>query len=433
MDHFGEEEATKIWDSLEKESTHALIINPSKVDKEAFLRAFPNVMPHPFIGDAFYYDKGEYDFGKSILHASGGIYIQDASAMMPAHLLGVKEGDEVIDLCAAPGGKSIDAVLFGSPSILVSNDISTSRARELSGNMERMGIPNAIVTNADPKDLLRFYGDRFDKVILDAPCSGSAMFRKNDLAKSDWSEAKVNRCAEIQRSLIRIAFGLLKPGGEMVYSTCSFSKQENEELVLDFLQCEGEAELIDLPNEPSFFRPGLCKQSVYLLPSRFEGEGQFICKLRKTGDSPNQAIPKNHAKTEKACKISTDLRAFLEKHTLSERFCLNHGKAIYSLPVAFPFPKEKTIRPGLKLCEDEPIFVPDFALSHALDASSSISLSLKEAKAYLRGETFSVKHEDGFFPVSYLGANLGFVKVVKGVAKNHYPKGLRKDYSKIDY
>ena len=255
--HFGESLGKEILSSMEKEQTHALVLNEERLSKEAFKSLFPAVREHPFIENAFYYDKADYDFGKSILHASGAIYIQDASAMMPVHFLNPKRGDTCIDLCAAPGGKTIDASLkIGMEGSIVSNDLSFPRAKELSSNIERLGLGNTIIMSVQPSLLSKFYGPTFDNVILDAPCSGSAMFRKNELSESDWTENKVLGNAKTQRELLEIAdeYGidapddlnrqfiigdLLELAGELEDSE---KKKEKETIVLS----DGEEEEINI-------------------------------------------------------------------------------------------------------------------------------------------------------------------------------------------
>ena len=426
--HFPKEIASSLKVSLEKEPTHCLLLNTLKMKEDIFLSLFPKVRKHPFVEHAFYYDKTDYNFGKSILHAMGVLYIQDASAMMPAFFLSPKRGDTCIDLCASPGGKSIDSYLQTQGEItLLSNDISYPRAKELSSNFERLGIGCGVVTSLPVGKLSSLYPQSFDNVLLDAPCSGSAMFRKNELAKEDWDENKVSSCASIQKELLENAYALLKPGGKLVYSTCSFSKEENEDNVIDFLNKHPDMELISLPEDNLFYRPSILKETVYLLPSLFEGEGQFIALLQKKGEASSLLSKKRNEKEEKG-----------EIKNLASSFGLDYPIVLlkdsyYSLPFELPLPKEGVLRAGIKIAEKEKTLVPDHSLAHYLDSSTSIPLSIKEAKSYLHGESFPLAGKEGFVLVSYQGVNLGFVKIVKGVAKNHYPKGLRFDYSKIDY
>ncbi|MCR5079682.1 MAG: hypothetical protein K6B65_07190 [Bacilli bacterium] len=421
--HFDRDTISSLLNAIEDRERHCLLLNPKKMDKGTFSSNFPKAKPHPFVDNAFFYEKEDYEFGKSILYASGAIYIQDAAAMMVAFLLAAKEGETCIDLCAAPGGKTIGYSFFTKEKgAVVSNDLSMPRAKELSSNIERLGLGNVYVTCSPTKDLAKFYGPSFDNIILDAPCSGSAMFRKNDKAKEDWTIEKVRSCASTQKELLENGYKLLKEGGKLIYSTCSFSYEENEENILSFLSLHEDMEILPLPDSPLFFRPEKLKESIYLLPHLFPGEGQYIALLRKKG---NREIPPSHKLPKK--ENSGDMYRLLNDFGVSSPYITSYKGSLYHLPCPLLFPPS-TLRCGVKIKESEKEHIPDHALSHFLSSSNSISLSLEEAKAYLKGETVQAKEKDGIYPVSYMNLNLGFAKVVKGVAKNHYPKGLRKTF-----
>lgn len=427
--HFDETTISALDHSLSEKERHCLLLNRKKIAVIDFQSRFPNLSPHPFIDGAFYYDKETYDFGKSILHAGGTIYIQDASAMMVSYLLSPKIGETCIDLCAAPGGKSVGAsFLMEQNGPIVSNDISFPRAKELSSNIERLGLGNVIVTSSNVKDLASFYGETFDNVILDAPCSGSAMFRKNEAAKEDWSEEKVLSCAKTQSELLEYAYRLLNRGGKLIYSTCSFSYEENEANVIAFLKNHEDMEIVSLPDSPYFYRPKEVKESIYLLPHLFPGEGQYIALFRKKGASVievNKKLPKR--------ENNKDIHKLLAEYGIEDPYIASYNSSSYYLPCPFPFPPS-SLRIGVKIRGEEKDHIPDYALSHYLPSSFSIPLSLEDTKKYLRGETLPTKEKDGLVILSYLGTNLGFGKIVKGTIKNHYPKGLRKNLpSDLDY
>ena len=214
---------------LESKSKHALLLNTNKMDDETFLKMFPNVNPHPIVKHAYIYDKDVYDFGKNIFHELGAYYLQEPSAMSVAYLLGFNKGEKVLDLCAAPGGKTVQAsLLLEDTGLIISNDLSRKRAGLILENVERLGLGNVVITNNDFSLISNNYNNSFDKIILDAPCSGSGMFRKNNLVKEDWTYDKVIKFSEIQKSLILSAYSMLKPGGIICYSTCSFSLEEDE-------------------------------------------------------------------------------------------------------------------------------------------------------------------------------------------------------------
>ena len=425
--HFGESLGKEILSSMEKEQTHALVLNEERLSKEAFKSLFPAVREHPFIENAFYYDKADYDFGKSILHASGAIYIQDASAMMPVHFLNPKRGDTCIDLCAAPGGKTIDASLkIGMEGSIVSNDLSFPRAKELSSNIERLGLGNTIIMSVQPSLLSKFYGPTFDNVILDAPCSGSAMFRKNELSESDWTENKVLGNAKTQRELLEIAYSLLKEGGRLVYSTCSFSREENEDNIDYFLSIHDDMELIELPDNPCFYHPSNSKGMVYLLPCFYEGEGQFVALMKKKGDMPS-------IKRKAKFKENKAIKEFASSFGYEPSSIVEINEAYYGYDGELPLMNSPSpLRVGVKIAEKAKTLIPDYALSHFLKVKA-IGLSLDEARRYLAGETLSLNTEDGFHIVSYNQVNLGYIKITHGLGKNHYPKGLRHIYKYIGY
>lgn len=433
--NFGLEETLKYLPTAERESllrsimedkvVHCCYLNQSKISIEDFLKQYPNVKAHPFVKGAFIYSKEEYDLGKSILHSAGGIYIQDPSSMMPVYFLNPKKGDRIIDLCAAPGGKTIDAALaLQGSGLVVSNDISYPRAKELSSNIERLGLGNVIVSSVPPASLSEAYPHSFDKVILDAPCSGSAMFRKNSLAKEDWTLEKVNSCAALQLKLLEEAYILVRKGGAIAYSTCSFSYEENEGVVKAFLAKHPDIKPRRLIDHPSFYKSEDCPEGIHFFPSRFEGEGQFLIIFDKDGE---EEVPShNERKSNPEVKKHLD---FLKNWNLENRYTCLRGDTLYSLPCYFDCGKLSVLRYGVALLNvKDKAGVPDFALSHYLPSSISIPLNKEQAKKYLIGEAFPLSGKDGFQVVSYNALNLGFVKIVKGMAKNHFPKGLRHRY-----
>jgi len=184
----------------QEERTNSLILNTNKISSEEFLKQFPKVIKHPFINNAFYYSPKDYEFGKSYLFDNGAFYIMDASSMLVPYLLEVNNNEKILDVCAAPGGKSIFLSLKNPKTNIISNDLSYSRALILSSNIEKMGIGNITVTSCDFSKFADRFINTFDKIILDAPCSGSSMFRKEEKMENDWSYAKVLKCQEIQKT-----------------------------------------------------------------------------------------------------------------------------------------------------------------------------------------------------------------------------------------
>ena len=215
-------------EALEKPAFQSIHINTNK-DTTNEIAAKYNLKPHPYVSNGYYFNKEEIQLGKLPYHEAGLYYIQEPSAMLVSELADIKQGMRVLDMCAAPGGKSTKAgILVGEDGLLICNDISNSRAKILSENIERFGLKNTLVSNIDPVLYANYLPNFFDVVIVDAPCSGEGMFRKLDQAKTTWSPEKVQECASIQANLIKAAYDCLKPGGLLVYSTCTYAKEENE-------------------------------------------------------------------------------------------------------------------------------------------------------------------------------------------------------------
>ena len=207
------DEANKLIESLDEEDFHAVLLNTNKISDEEFVNEFTHVTPHPYVKHAYIYDKNEYPLGKHLYHELGYYYLQEPSAMIVSSLIDFKENDFVLDLCAAPGGKTIQASFkMNNKGLIISNDLSESRARLISNNLERLGLNNVIIINNDFSKIFTSFNEAFDKIILDAPCSGSGMFRKHSLMKEDWSINKVLKFADIQKELISYAYFMLKPG-----------------------------------------------------------------------------------------------------------------------------------------------------------------------------------------------------------------------------
>jgi len=417
-----EEVISPLMDAIDHGAvTHSLLLNTKKMSDEEFLKRFPGVRKHPFVAHAYLYEKDQYEFGKNLLYDDGVYSIEDASAMMVNYFLKPEEDDVILDMCAAPGGKSIGASLaMNDKGVVIANDISYPRAKAMSQNVERMGRGNIIVASNDfVFSHIHFHG-LFDKIIVDAPCSGSAMMRKNSEAKLDWRIEKVKSNARKQLDILELAYDMLKEGGTLSYSTCSFSYEEDEGTILSFLAKHPEATLVDLPQDPHFYRFEKLPQAVHLFPHLFEGEGQFICLFKKPGvlvKSPRKTLANERYKD------------FLKEYGLSTRSNEMMRSKFYSLYQAFDVSHLNILRYGVKLFEMRDIYIPDHHLSHFLTPDYSISISKEFAKAYIHGDTFPLAKEDGFYVVSYDRQNLGFVKVSQGTAKNHYPKGLRREWN----
>ena len=449
----------------ENTNYHALRINRLKGSIENFFNACDfsdELSPVTWTCDGFYYPDSLRP-GKHPHHEAGVYYIQEPSAMMPAALLDVRPGQRVLDLCAAPGGKSTQiASAMQQQGILVSNEIHPARAKILSENIERMGIRNALVTNETPQTLALHFPLYFERIIVDAPCSGEGMFRKNEEACVQWSSENVLMCASRQDEILDCAHTMLQPGGRMVYSTCTFATEENEGSICRFLERHPEYELVSQQR---------------LWPHKIHGEGHFVAVLKKPKNSTlagqscaqvsqhssyvlqngrletlqNSPKKKNKKSVPSTGTDLTCLGDFLKTSVLLplsgniELF----GDQIYLLPANTPsLSGLRVLRPGLHLGT---VLKSRFEPSHALaltlrpeDVVNKVMLTsdksanplspadignatqLQTACNFIAGQTFSWNGEKGWHLICLDGYSLGWGKLAGGIMKNHYPKGLRK-------
>ena len=407
-------------ESLERPRAVALRFNPLKGERPVlpFVGA-----PVPWEPEGFYYDP-ETRPGLHVYHEAGVYYLQEASAMAPVALLDPKPGERVCDLCAAPGGKTtqIAGRMLGQ-GFLVCNEINPKRAKILSRNIERMGVANALVTNEHPETLASRFPGFFDRVLVDAPCSGEGMFRKEEAAVTDWSQETVQMCARRQREILDSAARLVRPGGRLVYSTCTFAPEEDEETVAAFL--EAHPEFAPEPVEAPWFVPGE-NASYRMWPHKLLGEGHFAAVLRKTqGESgevpacPGEKCPKAWESFAKELDI-----------TLPEGKAVSFGQSLYWAPTELPeLNRLKVLRPGLELgTERKGRFEPAHALALWLKTcavTESFPPESPEMKAYLHGDVVP-SGKKGWCLVQAGGYAIGWGKGDGSVLKNHYPKGLRR-------
>ena len=390
--------------SLNEKSKHALLLNTEKMSQEQLLSIYPTLKKHPLVKNAFIYDKDELDLGKSVYHELGCFYLQEPSAMLPAYLLNPEPGDLVLDLCAAPGGKSMQAsLLMKNEGLIISNDISKSRAFAISENAERLGRGNLLITNNDFSLICDKFTNTFDKIILDAPCSGSGMFRKEDKMRKDWSYQKVLKNAEIQKSLIMIAYQMLKPGGTMVYSTCSFSYEEDEE-VIDYLIKKTDATLKEIPNSELFYKSKNNGHGIHLLPFIFPGEGHYIALVNKPGALNKKNDKKYYQKQEK------------------------FGDYIFTLSETFSMKYLNVIRYGVKIGQvDKNDIRYDYHYARFIkEFDNVLEIDTNELLKYYQGETINKPVNKGYILLKYQGINVDIAKSDGRIIKNRLPKGLRK-------
>lgn len=408
--------------SYDSPAQRAVRVNTLKISVENFKKITPFALsPTPWEPSGFFVE-GE-GLGKTVLHAAGAYYVQEPSAMAAVPQLEIAEGERVLDLCSAPGGKGTQiAQYMQGKGVLVLNEPVPSRRDILAQNVERLGIKNAAITCAEPAFLAGIFENYFDKILVDAPCSGEGMFKKEPNAIPEWSLSNVEMCAARQRQILEAADKMLCGGGRLVYSTCTFSAQEDEEQIDNFLKAHQEYKLLDMRK---------------LLPHKIRGEGHFYAVLQKTDGPRADGFRKLTPSVPKKC----DLRAYREWESATLKTASNNlildGDALFGfadgaedLISAFPRQDRWRIKQLLFLgrLDSKSPFTPGHALATRLtpEEANSVEVDEKTALSYLRGLTFGCPEElKGWYLATYAGLPLGWCKAVNGVAKNHLPKGLR--------
>uniref|UniRef100_UPI003FF0E8B9 RsmB/NOP family class I SAM-dependent RNA methyltransferase n=1 Tax=Catenibacterium mitsuokai TaxID=100886 RepID=UPI003FF0E8B9 len=416
--------------ALLEKPVKGLYLNRNKKNVERVLEE-QYIEHHPIVENGYLYDEN-YHPGRSAYFLAGLYYIQEPSAMLVADALPIEPDDFVLDMCAAPGGKSCEiATRLTGEGVLIANDIEASRARILSENIERFGLDNTIVTNVDPMRFTKQFQEAFDKIVLDAPCSGEGMFRKLEQAVDTWSEDKVLECAHIQKNLLKGAYDMLKQGGMVIYSTCTYSYEENEAMV-HYAVDELGFELLPLSKSH-----GLCPgvdldEVVRCYPHHYRGEGHFIALLRKPGNSPRKVVrPMKPQVSQADLKV---LKAFYQE-TLNKKvpaYIIENNGHLYAIKKNFPELKGiRVLRNGLYLGEvRKNRFIPSYSLALTLTKEDVIrsydySCDSEEIKKYIHGETLEGTGNKGFGVIFVDGYPLSFYKESNQV-KNLFPKGLRR-------
>ena len=391
-----------------------------------------------------YFVEGDARPGLSPLHEGGLFYLQEPSALSAVSVLDPRPGERVMDLCAAPGGKSTQiAGLMQGKGLLVVNEPVSSRAQILSRNVERMGVRNAIVVSAMPDQLAPHFISFFDRILVDAPCSGEGMFRRQPEARDEWSENSPRGCADRAMEILHEAAKMLKPGGVMVYSTCTFNDTENEGVLARFTREHPEfsLEAFSLPGLPSGERG-----YAHLYPHEIQGEGHFVSLLRKSSDAPDaSAAPVREEKRDRKPVRGKDgpkkkpepviaVPDVLAKGFVFERLHMA-GDSLWALPEGLDdiarLSGLRVLRTGLLLAHMEgKRSEPDHALAMALlphEAARTAELTHEQALLYQAGEALDLGDlPNGYTLLTHHGVSLGFGKQAGGVMKNHYPKGLRR-------
>lgn len=424
--------------SLEEKPVRAFRVNTDKITVEDFLEINPfDTEKIPYVENGFYFD--DEKIGNHPYHHAGMIYVQEPGAMMPAECVEIEPDWHILDMCAAPGGKSTQLKnKLGENGILVSNEIIPSRCKILTGNVERLGLKNVVTTCMDTKKLASIFPETFDLIMVDAPCSGEGMFRKEEIAIDEWSEENVKSCAARQKEILENAVKCLKNGGYIIYATCTFSLEENEMTVCDFLKNHPDFELVKVPEivaentcDGVRFEECECENIHYarrFYPHKTKGEGQFAAVLHNTNSS-NNYTPVKGKKNDKIDKIIYDFLDDCLEAYHKEKVLLHKGTPIYFDP-DFKAEKATVFAMGITIGEVRKNYIQphhQFFMGMGENFKRKIELSpdSDEIKKYLHGEEFDTACPNGWAVVTVGGCSLGGAKVVNGRAKNHYPKGLR--------
>ncbi len=454
------EEFNSYLESYKKPRFYGLRVNTLKISVDEFLKISPfHLEPVPWTTDGFYYREGDNP-GRHPYYYAGLYYIQEPSAMLPGAVIGVRPGDRVLDLCAAPGGKSVQmAAQMKGQGLLVSNDINAERVKALVKNIELCGVRNAVVLNDSPDKLAKNFEGFFDKIMVDAPCSGEGMFRKDEDAVKSWEKFKCEKCSCMQWDILQQVDKMLKPGGVILYSTCTFSPEEDEIMIERFMdQHPGGYELLEIPKtggieggrrEWSAGKYDFSK-AARLWPHKLNGEGHFAAVIRKlehgtNGDNDiNSPALQRDGSWEKAYPVNSfedlgnfnrELAEFINNSTtLSLKgYVFQKGNNFYHLPQACPdLSGLKVAKFGWYLGENSPKgFVPSHSLAVSMKSEEmkrkiNFGASDRETNSYLKGETLIDSGEKGYTGICVDGYTLGWAKQTGDMLKNLYPKGWRK-------
>ena len=435
--------------SMSQPAFKGVRVNTLKAKSDSFLELLPfNVKKTPFFKDGYYIEDKVEHIGSHPLHHAGAIYMQEPSAMSAVSMLNVQKGDKVLDLCAAPGSKTTQiAQLLQGTGLLWSNEIVRNRASILVSNLERCGVKNSVVSSNSPENLCPELSGFFDKILVDAPCSGEGMFRKDENAKDEWSQEHVESCAVRQLHILNSAKVCLKAGGELVYSTCTYSVEENEGVVQKFLEQNPEFELVD--SGEAFGRNTLeFAKRIFPMDG---GEGHFAAKFRKNYTPENeQPLSKDKKKSkgkkrdakpvlQKAGKEAYDFlnKIFDEEeyknlYTVSDKVYALTDSMVELLEYNLDFKKLCVIKMGVEVLENlgrryEPLHNA-FTACNKDSAKNVLNLDINDEKLYkfLHGEEISVDSSlKGYTLVCVNDIPLSFGKCSGSVLKNKYPKGLR--------
>lgn len=424
--------------ALQEQPVRAFRVNTDKISLDEFekINIFGNEKI-PYVENGFYLD---YDkVGNHPYHHAGMIYVQEPGAMAPAECVEIEPDWKILDMCAAPGGKSTQLKnKLGAKGILVSNEIISSRCRILTGNVERLGLHNTVTTCMDTGKLAKLFPDTFDMIMVDAPCSGEGMFRKEEIAIDEWSPENVKKCAERQTEILENAVTVLKNGGYIVYATCTFSLEENEMMIDAFLENHPEFEIVPVnekvranTSDGIFFDGCKCENIHFarrFYPHKSKGEGQFMAVLHNKNESYDFGMNFSSGKTKIDKVVTNFLDDVLVSYDKSDVTMYN-GNPVYFSP-DFEIKKGTAFSCGVTIGEIRKNYIQPhhqffMAMGSGFKRKIELSPDSDEMKKYLHGEEIPADCENGWAVVTTNGCAVGGAKVVGGRAKNHYPKGLR--------
>ena len=379
------------------------------------------------------------------------IYVQDPGAMAALSALDIEDGWWVLDMCASPGGKATQAAgKIGKDGFLFANEFVPKRAKTIVSNIERLGIQNAIVTSLDTRELPKMFSEVFDLVICDAPCSGEGMFRKSCPATEEWSEKNVVECAERQTSILNNAPTLVKEGGYLIYSTCTYSVEENEGVVDAFLSENPEFKLVPVKKAlrestaDGIAFEGARSSDLHLTrrfyPHKSQGEGQFVALMKKNeSKGKKQGILYKNAGKSPAREENEIVRKFFSENLICapDETLIKHQDKLVLINSNVAIPERSVFSAGVLLGEiRKGVLHPHHQFFSAygtlMKRRETLTLSDPRLAAYIRGEEIEARDfsGNGYCAVMLYDTPIGGGKASGGVIKNHYPKGLRADISK---
>ncbi len=441
------EEAQAFLRALRGRPYVGLRVNTLKIAVEDFLRLAPwPLTPVPWCPEGFVLEDPAARPGTHPYHAAGLFYIQDPTAMAPAALLDPQPGEWVLDLAAAPGGKTTHlAARMQDRGLLVANDVQPRRLRELNHNLDRWAATQVLVTQALPGRLARAWGAIFHRVLVDAPCSGEGMFRKDPQARRTWSPNLVARCARMQTGILKAAARLVRPGGFLLYSTCTFAVEENEGVLARFLEEHPDFTLVPLPEHPGFDHghpewlrpsgPEALRHAVRLWPHRVPGEGHFLALLRREpgvveAPSPGR-LPEAPARARRLYQAFVE--ATLTRDPAAGRRLYLQGNRLYALPQDLPPTTGISIaRWGLPLGQvKKDRFEPEHALALTLrrgDAQRVLDFPPEDPRLrrFFAGEGWPDPGPEGWVLITVQGYGLGWARRVQGRIKPRIPAWLHR-------